>query len=191
MSRKPRAARPIREAVGVFVDAGKLHEAAHEILSSGFGPTEIGLLASELTIEEALCDYYKRAPETTDKPKAPNTAFVAKDSVGDTIHAYIGALSFAGTTVAGGAVVASAGVLGGGLLAAVAGVAAVAAMGTVLGLIVRQSDAERMEEQIDEGHLLLFVQVRDAEHEALAKAILGRHTPIEVLVIDAPARNVA
>jgi len=44
------------------------------------------------------------------------TAFVADNSMGDTVHALIGSFFFVGNTVASGAVVASVAVLGGGLL---------------------------------------------------------------------------
>lgn len=177
----------IREVVGVFVDSDPVHAAVDELVSSGFRREDLGLLAGEYTVRQSLGDYYTQINAFADSADAPNTAFVAKESVGDTVHAYIGSLFFAGTTVAGGAAVASAAVLGGGLLAAITGAAAIGAIGAVLGLIIHESDAEELEEQVEEGHLLLFVRVHDSEQEHRATRILNEHTPIEVKLVTAPA----
>ena len=45
----------------------------------------------------------------------------------------------------------------------------------MLALIIHESDADYLEEQVDEGHLLLFVRTRDAEREAKAVEILSKH----------------
>jgi outer membrane lipoprotein SlyB len=78
-------------------------------------------------------------------------------------------------------------VLGGALLAAVTGAAAIGAVGAVLALIIHESDAEELEEQVEQGHLLLFVRTRDEALEERAVEILRKHTPIEVKVVSAPA----
>ena len=178
----------IREAVGVFLDAADVHKAIDELIASGFHPEELGLLAGEYTVRESLGEFYKRTNEFADDSDAPNTAFVANESVGDTVHAYLGSLFFAGTTITGGAVVASAAVLGGALFAAAAGTAALAAVGVALASIIHQSDAEHLEQQVEEGHMLLFARTRDAAHEKQAISILSKHTPIEVEIVTAPAR---
>lgn len=181
----------VREAVGVFAGGSAVQAAIEELIGAGFDRTALGLLASEYAVRETLGDFYARTNEQADDSEAPNTAFVARKSIGDTVHAYLGSLFFAGTTVASGAVVASLAVLGGSLVAAAAGAAAVGAMAGALALIIRQSDAEHLEEQIDEGHLLLFVRTLDPEHESRAIEILSKHTPIEVEVVTAPAQSTA
>lgn len=189
MSDRHSGATEIREAVGAFVDADKVHDAIEELLSAGFHHEELGLLAGEYTVRQSLGEFYTQTNTFSGSADAPNTAFVAKESMGDTVHAYLGSLFFAGSTVAAGAAVATAGILGGGLLAAAAGVAAIGAVGTVLGLIIHESDAEELEQQVEEGHLLLFVRTRDAAHEKQAIEILQRHTPIEVKVVSAPKQD--
>ena len=176
----------VREAVGAFVDADKVHEAIDELLRSGFHHEELGLLAGEFTVRQSLGEFYAQTNRFAESAEAPTTAFVAKESMGDTVHALIGTLFFAGSTVAAGAAVASAGILGGGLLAAVTGAAAIGGVGALLGLIIHESDAEALEQQVEEGHLLLFARVTDPVREELAVQILQRHTPIEVRVVAAP-----
>ena len=187
MKNEQSSSRTITEAVGVFAEAKDVQDAINELVSSGIKHEELGLLAGEFTVRQSLGDFYTQTNEAIDSEGAPNVAFVAKESVGDTVHAYLGSLFFAGTTVAAGAAVASAAVLGGALVVAVTGAAALGAVGAVLGLIIHQSDAEHLEQQVEEGHLLLFVRISDAAQENRAVSILKKHTPMEVKVVSAPA----
>jgi len=176
----------VREAVGVFFDANKMREAIDDLLSSGFDRAELGLLAGEFTVKQSLGDLYTQINELSDDPEAPRTAFVAKESSKDFMHGGLGALSFAGTAAAGGAIVATAGVLGGAIAAATAGVAAVAAISAILGALIGESDAEHLQEQIDEGHLLLFVRTLDPAREKLATDILSKHSGYDVRIYSVP-----
>lgn len=191
MTKQRANARDVREAVGVFAGEGNLREAIAELVSVGFEREELGLLAGQHTVRQALGDFYTQTNQSAGSPAAPNTAFVANESIGDAAHAYLGSLFYAGSTVAAGAAVASAAVLGGALLAAVTGAAAFAAIGAVLALIIHQSDAEELEQQVEEGHLLLFVRTRDAAREKLAAGVLRKHTPIEVKLVNAPLERAA
>jgi outer membrane lipoprotein SlyB len=89
-----------------------------------------------------------------------------------------------------GAAVATGAIFGGALLAAVAGAVGVGAIGALISGIIHQSDAEYLEEQIDEGHLLLFVRVNDPAQEKLAVAILTRHSGYDARVHEVPAELV-
>ena len=173
----------VREAVGVFAEADKVHEAIDDLLASGFRHEELGLLAGEYTVRQSLGDFYTQTNQFADSVDAPTTAFVAKEKAG--VHALLGSLFFAGSTAGAGAAVASAAILGGGLVAAVAGAVAIGAVGAVLARVIHESDAEELEEQVEEGHLLLFVRVRDAAAEKRGIEVLQQHTSIEVKVIDA------
>jgi hypothetical protein len=173
---------PVREAVGVFFKADSLEAAIGELLSSGFDDEHVGLLAGEHTVRQDLGHLYTDTNASLGNPEAPRVAFVRNESMGDTVHAWVGGLFFAGATAAGGTAVVSAAVLGGAVLAALAGVAAVGAVGAVLAMIIHQSDAEYLEEQIDEGHVLLFVRTLDPERERLALEILARHSKFDVKV---------
>ena len=82
---------------------------------------------------------------------------------------------------------ASAAILGGAVVAAASGVAAIALAGAVMGLIIHQSDADFLDEQVDEGHILLFVRTRDAERAAKAIDILKRNCAFEPKVYSVPA----
>lgn len=177
----------VREAVGIYFGAETLREAIDDLQSSGFDPKEIGLLAGEFTVRQSLGHLYDKVNEFSEDPNAPRTAFVAKESMGDTVHGLLGGLSFVAAATAGGAVVATAGVFGGAVVAAAAGAAVVGAIGALLGKILSQSDAEYLEEQIDDGNLLLFVRTCDAAREKLAVEILSKHGAYDVRIYSAPA----
>ena len=177
----------IREAVGVFFNAETLEAAMDELLSSGFDKAELGLVAGDFTVKQKLGHIYTEANEAADDPDAPRTAFVAKDSLGDTPRAWLGSALSIGAAVAGGLVVVSAGVLGGALALATAGGVAVGGMGAILARLIGQSDAEYLEEQVGEGHLLLFVRTRDAALEKRASEILSKHSAYDVRIYSVPA----
>jgi hypothetical protein len=58
-----------------------------------------------------------------------------------------------------------------------------------MSMIIHESDAEYLEEQVDEGHLLLFVRTDDSEREKLALDVLSRHGAFDAKVYEAPAVN--
>lgn len=186
--RSKHGAATVREAVGVFFDSDHLHEAVDELVSSGFRYEDLGMLAGEEAVREKLGEFYKEVNQSAEAAEGPRMAFVAKKSMGDTVHAFLGTLFFAGTTAASGAIVASAAVLGGSLLPAVAGAAAIGLAGGAMAAIIHQGDAEHLEEQLDEGHLLLFVRARNAEEEKKAVEILSRHGGFEARIYEAPEK---
>lgn len=186
---KDDSSRQVREVIGIFADGNHLKAAIDELASSGFSKDRIGLMASEYAVEQSLGDLFTRINETRDPSKAPATAFVAAESVGNTARSLGGGLFFAGSTAALGAAVASAAVLGGALLPAVAGAAAVGAMGALLGSVIRQSDAEYLEGQVDMGHLLLFVRADDVARQEKAMEILSRNSAQDVRVHEVAVRT--
>lgn len=177
----------VREAVGVFFETEHLNQAIDDLLESGFERANLGLLAGEEAVQRALGDIYRRTDQPADSPDVPCTAFVAEESIDDTSHAGLGGLVLLGATTAAGAAVATAGVLGGALVVAATGTAAFAAIGAVLAAIIHESDADYLEEQVDEGHLLLFVRTKDSEHEAKAVDILSKHCGFDARVYSVPA----
>lgn len=79
--------------------------------------------------------------------------------------------------------------LGGALLAALSGVLAVGAVGALVAYIIHQSDADFLQEQVEEGRLLLFVRAKDAASEGRAVEILKRHAGGAVKIVEAPANR--
>jgi hypothetical protein len=176
----------IREAVGVFMDADDLKRAGEALLSAGFNRVALGLLASKEVVEASLGDLYARVQARAGHPEAPRTGLVRRESVGSTVHAWLGGLSVAGTTALGAAVVASSAVLGGALVAAAAGAATVGAIGSLMRAIVRESDAEHLQKEVDKGRLLLFARTNTQAQEQRATRIMQENNALEAKVYDVP-----
>jgi len=177
----------IREAVGVFHDPDMLQEAIDELLSSGFDRAELSLLAGEHAIEEKLHDRYRKVAELEDDPRVPRTAYISLESIGDAEGGLIGGLMYIGAVVAGGAVVASGGTLAGAFLAAAMAGGAGGLFGSALAKLIDYHHADYLQGQLDKGGLVLWVHVRDPEHEQRAKRILERHSGEDVHVHDLSA----
>ena len=177
----------IREAVGVFHDPDKLQEAIDELLSYGFDRAELSLLAGEHAVEEKLGHRYRKVAELEDDPGVPRTAYVSLESIADAEGGLIGGLMYIGAVVAGGAVVASGGTLAGAFLAAAMAGSAGGLFGSALAKLIDYHHADYLQGQLDKGGLVLWVHVRDPEHEQRAKRILERHSGEDVHVHDLSA----
>jgi hypothetical protein len=163
----------VREAVGVFSVAEALERAVDELEVSGFDRATLSILASEGTIKDRVGHLYRTIAEIEDDRHVPQRAFVETDSrvegaaaaIG--IPCYIGSAAGAGVTAVGfgatmavtvaGAVVG--GVVGAGLGALLAG-----------GMIRRH--VHEVSEQLAEGGLVLWVNLRDDDAERRALRIL-------------------
>lgn len=172
----------LREAVGVFMDAGRLEKAIEELLACGFDRNSLGMLANEHAVESKLSKLYTRINQPRGATNDVEAAFVENESDEDTVHGLKGGLYFAGGTVAVGAMVASAAVLDGPLVVAITAAAAVGAVGVLTGSIISKSEADFLREQVDQGHVLLFVRLTDSISQEQAVAILTRHAALEVQV---------
>lgn len=168
----------VREAVALFDDVESLEQAIDELLEHGFDRADISLLATKSAVEEALGD--EPAREIEDDARAPRTAYVSTESVGDAEGALVGIPMYVGAVTAAGLAAAA-----GGPLAVLIGAAvAVGGAGALLGgILARMLDDRRAEEigaQLDRGGLVLWARVWTPEQEALAKATLAAHSGHDV-----------
>lgn len=176
----------VREAVTAFDDLEHFEAAVDELLSSGFNRAELSLIARDDAVAEKLGHLYRRVEEVEDDPDVPRKAFVSEEAVAEGEGALIGALMYVPAVVAGGAVVAT----GGAFIAALSAAGLAAGAGGVVGAMLAEwlgeDHAEYIRHQLDRGGLLLWVNLRDAEHEAKATAILKKHSKQPVHVHSLP-----
>lgn len=169
----------VEEVAIIFGNAEALESAVDELERSGFDRAAISLLASKDAVIEKLGHIYSRVEELEDDEKVPRKAFVSSASIGDAEGALIGALLYVGAMAAAGAIVMS----GGTVATAIAGVAAAggggAAIGAILARWVDDVHAQYIQEQIDKGGLLLWVNTGNKEDVQRAVEILRRHSPRE------------
>lgn len=164
-----------REAVGIFNDQEALQGAIDELLSSGFHRAELSLLASEQAVEKKLGHRYERVRDLADDPSTPRAAYVSTEAIGDAEGALIGGLMYVGATVATGAIVVSGGTFAAAIAAAALAGGAGGLIGSVLAKWVGDHHAHYLQEQIEHGGLLLWVQTRTSSDEVRAVQILKKY----------------
>lgn len=166
----------IREAVGFFESVDTLQEATDELMASGFDRAELNFLAAESTVEEKLGHKYKKVAELEDDPAVPHYCYISNESIGAAEGALIGAPLYIAAAVTTGAILASGGTLAAAIIGAVVAGGAGGLFGTILAKFVGDHHAHHIQEQLDHGGLLLWVQTKDATHEKRAVDILKKHS---------------
>ncbi|MDA0307520.1 MAG: hypothetical protein O3A58_02670 [Proteobacteria bacterium] len=176
----------VPEAVGVFDDADSLQATIDELQEHGFARHSLSVLADAKAVEEKLGHIYKRVEEEEDDPKAPRTIFVPLESIGDAEGALIGFPLYVAATAATVIVAASGGTLLTAIMAATGAGAGGALIGGIFAKMVAKHHADYIQDQIDHGGLLLWVNLPDAEHEKKAVEILKKHSAHDVHVHNIP-----
>lgn len=172
----------VREAVGIFFNATSAENTIADLKAQGFSSEGIGLLANRETVKDKLSHLYDEVSDHG--PNEPKTAFVNKESVKGSTNSFVGSLSFIGAAALGSTAVASAALLGSPVLVGLAALAFGGGIAAVMGKIISKSDADYLKEQLDEGHILLFVRTMDPHRERLALEILSRHGAFDSKIID-------
>jgi hypothetical protein len=173
----------IRQAVAVYRDATHLQEAIDALLAAGFSREEVSLLAGEHTVKQSLGDIYTFVNEGRDSPNAPVTAFVKKKSVGGAFHGVADGVLFAGSVAVLAIAVVLSAIFGGAVAAATVAVVGVLCVGGLMAFIIHQNAGEALHDQVERGHMLLFVRTTDAGREKQAKQILAAHGGRRVKVL--------
>lgn len=170
----------VHEVVAVFHDASKLETAANALLKAGFPEKRLSILADKETVTKSLGHHFEPIEMMEDDPRVPQRAFVFKadrqaaEALAIGLPFYLGAM--------GGAlmVVASGGALAMTLLAAAAGGAAGGGLGGVVAAAIGKTHAERLEDNLREGGILLWVFVEDTTEEQQVIEILQRAGGMDV-----------
>jgi hypothetical protein len=173
-----------REAVGVFHDVGSFNDAIDALQSAGFDRAEISLLAEENSVVEKLGHGYDKVADLEDDADVPRAVYVGREGVAQGQAAVVGGLFMLGSLAATGLVVASGGTLAAVALAAVAGGGSGGILGSVFSSLLGDHHAQHIKKQLAKGGLLLWVGIRDNEHEKRAVEILTRFSADDVHVHD-------
>lgn len=169
------------QAVAVFHDVAELDAAVEALIEAGFKRDDISLLASEVTVEEKLGHRYERVEDMGDNADAPRVAYRTLGEFADTERTIANVLTYLPTMIAAGTVVASAGVVA----AAVTGTAiGGAVLSTALARWLDQSHADHLQEQLEHGGLLLWVDTPGAEQQETALRLLKDHSGTDVHLHD-------
>ncbi|GKY90199.1 hypothetical protein [Sinisalibacter aestuarii] len=182
MSNQTNQTYTIREVVAVFHDAARLEAAVDALEGAGFVQTNISIMADSQTVADKLGHRFEPIEEMEEDPKIPRRTFVGKADRGVEESAAIGLPLYVGAMAGSAAVVASGGAVAMALLAAAAGGAIGGGLGGILARGIGKAEADRLEDNIRHGGILLWVAVGDADAERVAIDVLGRHGGTDVHV---------
>lgn len=174
----------IPEAVGVFDTFEDLQKAFYDLRMVGIHHSDISLLGDEKVLKEKLGEAYWRSSELEDDPKAPRAHFVSEEAIGELEGAIAGGFFFVGSYIAMAAMLTPASTLAASIAAIAIGGSPAAVIGSLLARRVGKHHKEYYATQIEHGGILLWVRVRDKEHEDLAVKIMKGHSGRDVHVHD-------
>lgn len=172
----------IPEAVGVFDSFEDLQAAFYDLRMVGFSRYDLSLLGKEEVLKEKLGQSYWRSEKLEDDPRAPRAAFVSEEGIGELEGAIAGGFFFMGSYIAMAAMLTPAISLAAASAAIAIGGAPAAVIGALLARRVGQHHKDYYAHQIDHGGILLWVRVKDKEHEGLAVKIMKGHSGRDVHV---------
>lgn len=164
----------LREAVGVFHDAGAFEHAVQDLLTCGFDRADISMLATERTVRGKLGDYYQDTHAAEDDPQAPRQAWVGSGTRTEGRSAIAGVLGYLGAITAAGVVIASGGAAAVAIAAGVVGGGATAAVGASLGRLIERRVGETLRGQLDHGGIVLWVRLQREEQAEPAVEAMRR-----------------
>lgn len=176
----------VREAVAVFTSEEKYQAAVDDLSLAGFAPHELSLMASDDAVRERLGHTHRTTADAAADPDTPRQGIISPEEIGDAQGIAIGLPAYVGAVIATGAVVASGGTLLAAALAAAAAGAGGAGVGGILANWIGGKRHNMLQEHLDKGGLLLWVNIQNAERERLAREILSRHSDQPVEVHDIP-----
>lgn len=169
------------EAVAVFHDVADLDKAVEALIDAGFDKDDVSLLASEAAVEEKLGQRYERVEEMEDDPAAPRVAYRTLADFAENERTIANSLTYLPAILAAGTVVASAGAVAAAITGAAVGGAV---LSTVLARWLDKTHADHLQEQLEHGGLLLWVNAPTEDKQETAKRILKAHAATDVHVHD-------
>ena len=162
----------VREVVGVFHDAQKLEAAAHALIAAGYSEKQLSILGDKKAVAERLGHHFESVEVMEDDPRVPQDIFVFKEDRQAAEAVAIGLPLYIGAMGGAAAMVASGGALAMVILATAAGGAVGSGVGGVIAAAIGEKHAERLEEEIRDGGILLWVFIANDNEEAEVSEIL-------------------
>ena len=171
-----------REIVGLFADEASLNAAIDELMQIGLRPIDMSLLADSRSLPESVKSATPAARDLEDRADVDRAAYVSSDTRSEGLAALFGLPVYVASSGA-----AAAAVLGGAaLVPTIAVVAGAGIAGGVVGLLLARmfghKHAERIQNQIAGGGLLLWVHAPDVTRDGKVIEILKRHGAQDVHV---------
>jgi hypothetical protein len=161
----------IREVVAVFDDVDALDTAVYTLETRGFDRAAFSILAGEKAVEQKLGHRYQQIKEIENAEGIPRATFFSRISRLEADYLPAPALAAIGALMMIGV---------GSLLPVLVAAGAGGLLGAALGRMIQQKHASSIQEQLERGGLLLWVNVRAPNEEETAIEVLRAHAAHDV-----------
>lgn len=158
-----------REVVAVFDNEGSLNAAVDQLMESGLRQDDMSLLA------ESKEQRFRTVGELADSPDTPRSSFVSSDARTEGLAAVVGAPALLAGLGAAAVVGTGGAALIPTLAATVGSTAAAGSLGLIFARAFGRKHAERVQHQIMNGGMLLWVHAPDPAKDAEIVDILTRN----------------
>jgi len=165
-----------REAVAIFKDEDEMQDVIEELESSGFDRAELSVMSSVDEEGQKAGHIIHPVEDERYNPEIPRSSHLDVASWGDAKGVLIGAPLYAGAFAMAIAGAVNRLDLVSIILLVIAGGAVGASVGFFLSAWIKSRHQEQVDEQIEQGGLVLWINIRDQKHEERVKDIISRHT---------------
>jgi hypothetical protein len=156
--------------VAVFDELEALEGAVYELETRGFDRAAFSVLAGEDVVEQKMSHRYQRIKEVEDDLNVPRATFFSRISRLEAEFLPAPALAAIGVLALAGA----------GTLPVIVAAGSGAVVGAVFGRWMHEHNAKRVQEQLERGGLLLWVNVRNPHEEQTALEVLHSRSAHDV-----------
>jgi len=177
--------KPLREAVGVFSNPQNLQDAMEELQRNGFMLQELSVLADKGTVKSKIGHVYTSVEEAEADHRAPRTFFMPDEVRASAEGTAFGVPVYVGAVIGTCIAAASVGTLPVVITAAALGGLGGAGVGTVFSRYITRHHADYVQESLEQGGILLWVNLRSDAHAAKAQEILARHAAYNIHITSA------
>ena len=163
------------EIVGIFNSRKDLEKAIDELYKEGIDYSDLSVLAKEDKLKENSVSNLtsEQLAQDHNTPKAP---YIANENIGVAQGGIIGGLMYVGTLAAASVIIAAGGGIAATLTTAALAGGASTYLGVALSKILGENHAKYHEEQLNNGGLILWVNMKQYQKEQQIKDIMSRNS---------------
>lgn len=165
----------LREAVAVFDSEEEMREAIFELESAGFDRADVSVLPSMEAVRKKTGRELYRVEDAEDDPDMPRAVPLGPAAIGAAQGALIGGPIYVGAMVMTISALIGGKAFGTIVMSGLFGGSVGLVVGVLLAIILKQRHNEHVKDHLDHGGLVLWVHIRDKEHELRAERILKKH----------------
>jgi hypothetical protein len=165
----------LREAVAVFDSEEEMREAIFELETGGFDRADVSVLPPMEAVRKQIGHELYHVEDAEDDPNMPRAVPLGSAGLGAAQGALIAGPTYVGAILMTLSAVVAGKTLTAIILSCLSGAAVGLIVGVAFAMLVKQKHNQHVKDHLNHGGLVLWVHIRDKEHEEKAEKILKKH----------------